>query len=31
MDTSMIVRVIAGVFFVLVLGALILRRKNKSA
>jgi LPXTG-motif cell wall-anchored protein len=31
MDTSMIVRVIAGVLFVAVLGFLILRRKRKSA
>ncbi len=31
MDSSMIVRVIAGVLFVVVLGILILRRKKKSA
>jgi LPXTG-motif cell wall-anchored protein len=31
MDTSMIVRIVAGVLFVAVLGILILRRKRKSA
>jgi hypothetical protein len=31
MDTSMIVRIIAAVLFVVVLGVLILRRKRKSA
>ncbi len=31
MDSSLIVRVIAGVLFVAVLGILILRRKKKSA
>ncbi|MHB1856223.1 MAG: LPXTG cell wall anchor domain-containing protein [Acidobacteriaceae bacterium] len=31
MATSMIVRVVAGVLFLMVLGVLILRRKKKSA
>ncbi|MGH9616655.1 MAG: LPXTG cell wall anchor domain-containing protein [Acidobacteriaceae bacterium] len=31
MDTSMIVRVVAAIAFVVVLGVLILRRKRKSA
>ncbi|MHB8389608.1 MAG: LPXTG cell wall anchor domain-containing protein [Acidobacteriaceae bacterium] len=31
MATSMIVRIVAGVLFLMVLGVLILRRKKKSA
>lgn len=31
MDTSMIVRVVAAIAFVVVLGVLVLRRKRKSA
>lgn len=31
MDTSMVIRVVAGILFVVVLGFLIMRRKKKSA
>jgi hypothetical protein len=31
MDMSLIVRVVAGIAFVVVLGILVVRRKNKSA
>jgi LPXTG-motif cell wall-anchored protein len=31
MDTSLVIRVVAGVLFVVALGFLIMRRKNKSA